>query len=112
MNNEHLYKYLYESVREDGTDAKNMLYEYVLSDIKLKLGEPYGDFLDYVVAKNVKEAIEYLEEDNDPYETPDNKALDLSSLYHTLKYHMTRQDYNAWIKGRMVDKKVCNHETF
>jgi hypothetical protein len=112
MNNEHLYKHLYESVREDCTDAKNMLYEYVLFDIKLKLGEHYWDFLDYVVAKKVKEAIEYLEEDNDPYETPDNKALDLSSLYHTLKYHMVRQDYDAWIKDRMSDKKVCNHETF
>lgn len=112
MNDEQLYKFLYEAAREDRKEANDKLCEYVLADLESKLGDFCWDFSDYVVVKRLKDAIEYLEEDNDPYETPDNKALDLSSLYHTLKYHMVRQDYDAWIKGRMTDKKADNDETF
>ena len=112
MNDEQLYKFLYEAAREDRKEANDKLCEYVLADLEAKLGDFVWDFSDYVVVKRLKEAVGYLEEDNDPYETPDNKALELSSLYRTLKYHMVRQDYDAWVKGRMVDKKVCNDETF
>lgn len=112
MNNESFYKHMYEAAREDRKDANDKLCEYVLADLESKLGDFYWDFSDYVVVKRLKEAVGYLEEDNDPYETPDNKVLDLSSLYHVLKYHMVRQDYDAWIKDRMADKKVCNDETF
>lgn len=112
MSNEQLYKFLYEAAREDRKEANDKLCEYVLADLESKLGDFYWDFSDYVVVKRLKEAVGYLEEDHDPYETPDNKALDLSSLYHVLKYHMVSQDYDAWVKGRMVDKKVCNDETF
>ena len=101
MNNESFYKHMYEAAREDRKEANDKLCEYVLADLKTKLGDFYWEFSDYVVVKGLQDIIEYLEEDNDPYGTPDNKALDLSSLYHTLKYHMVRQDYDAWIKGRL-----------
>lgn len=101
MSNEQLYKLLYEASREDRKEASDKLCEHVLFQTRRELGDFYWEFSDYVVVKRLQAAIEYLEEDNDPYETPDNKALDLSSLYRTLKYHMVRQDYDAWIKGRL-----------
>lgn len=102
MNSEDLYKHLYEAVQEDRNDANDRLCEYVVFDLKSKLGHFYWDFIDYVVVNQLKEIIESLEEDTDKYETPDNKAFDLSSVYRTLKYYLTDKDYKAWVEKRRV----------
>jgi len=56
--------------------------------------------IDRIVVDFLKQHIGYCEKpDDDPYETNDNKAHLLSSLYRTLEYCTTKGEYQEFAEG-------------
>lgn len=102
MNNEDLYKRLYESsVEETNNETKEEFMRYVLEGLKSTLSiNSYYDFTSFIVLQELKSMVDYLEDDNDQFETPDNKARDLSAAYRVIEYHSTEKEYKAYVQGR------------
>lgn len=101
MNNEELYKSLYEAAQEDTKDANNAFLRYFDKQAKEDLGDRYFDYRDYIIVEELKTVLSDLENpDWDKYETPDNKARDIAAFYRVLEYYMTHKDYQEFVKGR------------
>ena len=109
MNNEQLYKALYEASLQDNKELRKRNHITYLEKIKQDLGQDYWDFKDYIVVSELMEIIENLEDPEfDPFETPDNKAIDLSSAYRMLNYYLTIGDYKVYVKSRKLYRDVTN----
>lgn len=105
MNNEQLYKALYEASLWDNKELRKRNHVTYLEKIKQDLGQDYWDFKDYLVVSELMELIESLEDpENDPFETPDNNAIDLSSAYRMLRYYLTTGDYKVYVNSRKLHK--------
>ena len=101
MNDEYIYKSLYEAAQEDTKDANNAFMRYFDNQAKEDLGDRYYDYKDYIIVNELVSVLDDLESpDWDKYETPDNKARDISSMYRVLEYYMTYEDYQEFVKGR------------
>ena len=58
------------------------------------------DLREQIIIKELKEVIGLLsDQKNDPFETPDNIAMTLSSFYCVLSYYLTTPEYEAFVKG-------------
>lgn len=101
MNNEEFYKKLYEASEKEKEESRKKFFQYVLDTLFPKLGTSnYYDFIRFVVISEMKNIVEYLESDQDRFETPDNKAQDLSAAYRMVEYFSTAEYYEAYVKGR------------
>jgi len=61
------------------------------------------DLREQIIIKELKEVIGFLSDPkNDPFETPDNIAMTLSSFYCVLSYYLTTPEYEAFVKGMRV----------
>ena len=100
--NTDIYKELYEMQRKDVKELKNKLNNSIEENLKTTLGDGYYDFVDYVVVSELKNIVDCLRQDDyDEFETPDNKARDLSSAYRMIEYFLTRSEYQDWLKELM-----------
>ena len=100
MNNEEFYKQLYKASKKDKEETQVKFFQYVLETLEPNLGAYYYDFIDFVVLDTLKGVVEGLENGSDIWETPDNKARDLSAAYRMVEYFSTAEDYEAYAKGR------------
>lgn len=101
MNDEYIYKELYEAAQEDTKDANNAFIRYFDKQAKEDLGDRYYDYKDFVVVQELKSIISDLENpDWDKFETPDNKVTDIASMYRVLKYFLTHGDYQKFVEER------------
>ena len=99
MNNEYMYKELFEAAREDTKETNEDFLRYFDKRAKEDLGWRYYDYKDFIIAQELKSIIGDLENDNwDRFETPDNKANDLASMYRVLKYFLVHSDYQKFVK--------------
>ena len=87
-----------------------MRAENKLNLIKTILEEDMGyyntgyEVVDSVVVDHLKESIYFLSNpDNDPFETPDNKATMLSAFYNVLSFFMVTEHYQEFVM-EMRDK--------
>ena len=100
--NTDIYKELYEMQREDVKELKNKLNNSVEENLKTTLGDSYYDFVDYIIVSALKNIVYCLRQKNfDEFETPDNKARDLSSAYRMIEYFLTHSEYQDWLKELM-----------
>jgi hypothetical protein len=100
--NTDIYKELYEMQREDVKELKNKLNNSIEENLKTTLGDGYYDFVDYIIVSALKNIVDNLRQENfDEFETPDNKARDLSSAYRMIEYFLTRSEYQDWLKELM-----------
>lgn len=105
MNKEEIYKSLYEAAQEETKDAKNAFLRYFDKQAKEDLGDLYFEYKDFIIVNELKEILSDLEKlDWDVYETPDNKARDISAIYRVLEYYMVHKDYQEFIEERRVAK--------
>ena len=101
MSNEYMYNLLYEAAQEDTKDANEALLRYFDKRAKEDLEDRYYDYKDFIIAQELKSIIGYLENPEwDKFETPDNKAADLSAMYRVLKYFLVHSDYQKFVKER------------
>lgn len=110
MNNEYVYKTLYESAKQETKEANQAFLRYFDSQAKEDLGDLYFEYKDFIIVNELKEILSDLEKlDWDVYETPDNKARDISAIYRVLEYYMAHKDYKEFIEDRRIAKtKECN----
>jgi len=101
------YKIMYEASKEDSKESQKKLFQYVLKTLRGDLGVNYYDFIDFVALDTLKGVVEGLEDGGDMWETPDNKARDLSAAYRMVEYFSLVEDYQAFIKSR----RDINNET-
>lgn len=98
---EDLYQMLYEASVEEKKESQKVFFQYVTNTLLYDLGtNNYYDFISSIVLDEMKNIIEYLESDQDKFETPDNKARDLSAAYRMVEYFSTAEDYEAYVKSR------------
>jgi len=110
MNNEYMltdkevegiYKSRYEAAQEDTKETNEDFLRYFDKRAKEDLGWRYYDYKDFIIAQELKSIIGDLENpDWDEFETPDNKAADLASMYRVLKYYLVCSDYKKFVKER------------
>ena len=101
MNNEYVYKELYCAVQEEAKENNEAFLRYFDKRAKEDLEERYYDYKDFIIAQELKSIICDLENpDWDRFETPDNKAADLASMYRVLRYFLVHGDYQKFIKER------------
>ena len=101
MNDEYIYKELYEAAREDTKDADNAFMRYFDKQAKEDLGDRYYDYKDYIIVKELKGILGDLEKpDWDEFETPDNKATNIAAMYQVLKYYLVPSEYQRFVKER------------
>ncbi len=101
MNNEYMYKELFEASQEELKETNEECLRYFDKRVKEDLGWRYHDYKDFIIAQELKSIICDLESPNwDEFETPDNKAADLASMYRVLKYFLIRSDYDKFVKER------------
>ena len=81
-----------------------MRAENKLAMIKTILEEDMGyyntnhDSIDDLIVNELKENIYFLSDPtNDPFETPNNKADNLSAFYRVLSYFMITEDYENFV---------------
>lgn len=99
--NEDLYKMLYEASVKEAKKSQKEFFKYVLQTLEADLGTNFYDFLDFVVLEMLKSLVETVEDsNNDIWETPDNKARDLSSAYRMVEYFSTAQEYQEYVQVR------------
>lgn len=68
--------------------------------------EEWYDFINEEIVKTLKEAIDCQDDPTfDPFETPDNKAQLVSSLYEVLKYCSMPDEYQAYVKGKLLNAR-------
>jgi hypothetical protein len=94
------YKQLFETSVAETEKVKKEFLWYVMDTLKSDLGENYYDFIDFVTLDTLKGVVECLEDNNDIWETPDNKARDLSAAYRMVEYFSTGQEYQAYVQDR------------
>ena len=99
---EDLYKMLYEACAEEAKKSQKEFFFYVLQTLETDLGTNFYDFVDFVVLEVLKSVVEALEENDDKFETPDNKARDLSAAYRMVEYFSTSQEYQEYVQGRRL----------
>lgn len=97
---EDLYKMLYEASVEEASKSQKEFFNYVLQTLKSDLGTNFYDFVDFIALEMLKSVVEVLEDNDDKFETPDNKARDLSAAYRMVEYFSTPTDYQEYVKGR------------
>lgn len=100
MENQDVYKKLFELSLGETEKVRGKLISVVDGLVKEVLGEEYSEYVASLVVKELKWAIEDLEEGNDRWETPDNSANDLASMYRALKYYMVPTEYKEYVQGR------------
>jgi len=109
MTNEYLYKMLYEAALQENKELRQSTIDKYLEKVKRDLGPDYWDFKDTIVVEELKDIISGLEDPTqDIHETPDNKAVNLSSMYTVLKYFLTQADYKEYATSRKLHKDVTN----
>ena len=101
MNNEYMYKELLEASQEALKETNEAFLRYFDKRAKEDLGWRYYDYKDFIIAQELKSIISDLENpDWDEFETPDNKATDLASMYRVLRYFLVHGDYQKFVKER------------
>jgi len=104
-NNETIYKMLYDELLVENKRLHKRSLDTYIDKIKKDLGPDFWDFKDSIVIHELKNIIELLEDPTqDPFETPDNRAVNLSSMYTVLKYFLTHDDYKAYVTSRKLHK--------
>tara|TARA_R110000822_G_scaffold90103_4_gene208499 strand:- start:713 stop:1033 length:321 start_codon:yes stop_codon:yes gene_type:complete len=100
--NTNIYKELYEMQREDVKELKNKLNNFLGENLKTTLGDSYYDFVDYIIVRQLKDIVDCLRQEGyDEFETPDNKARDLSAAYRMIEYYLPPSEYEDWLKELM-----------
>ena len=101
MNNEYMYKELLEASQEELKEINEEYLRYFDKRAKEDLGWRYYDYKDFIIAQELKSIICDLENPNwDRFETPDNKATDIASMYRVLRYFLVHGDYKKFVKER------------
>ena len=83
--------------------------------IKAALADSYGyydafyDLSDAFVVESLKETIKDISDiENDPFETPDNRAANVSAFYRVLSFYTTSEDYDQFVL-EMRDKRETSY---
>jgi len=100
-----IYKSLYEELLKENKQLRKRSLETYLEKVKKDLGQDFWDFKDCIVVEELKDIISNLEDPTqDPFETPDNKAVNLSGMYTVLKYFLTHDEYKEYVTYRKLHK--------
>lgn len=100
VDTEAAWKKLFEASLEETDNVRSRLISLVGSLVKSVLAEDYDEYVTSLVVKELKWSIENFEEGNDRWETPDNSAHDLASMYRALAYYMVPSEYKEYVQQR------------
>lgn len=66
----------------------------------------YYDFVNDIISATIKEHIKDLHKpDWDLFETPDNIAADLFAMYRVLRYYLTTEEYDQFVKEMQCETR-------
>lgn len=105
-----LYKELFEASQEELKETNEEYLRYFDKRAREDLGDRYYDYKDFIIVNELKGIISDLENPEwDKFETPDNKAHDIASMYRVIEYFIRPSDYQKFVEERRVAKtKECD----